>query len=140
MRKFLAVATAALGLLGATAGQVQAQHHGGGSSHGGGFHGGGFRGGGFRGGGFRGGGFRGGGFRGGGFRGGGAFAAGALGFGLGAALASPYYYGGAGYDDYGAGYDDYYDNGYDDYDAPAYACGEWQWDPYSRRQVWVNAC
>jgi hypothetical protein len=146
MRKFVAAATAALGLLGMTTGQVQAQHvHGGGGSfrggsvHAGSFRGGNFRGGNFRGGNFRGGGFRDGGFRDRGFRGG-AVAAGVLGFGLGAALASPYYYDGG----YGGYYDDgYYDNGYydDGYaDDPAYACGAWQWDPYSRRNVWVNDC
>ena len=30
------------------------------------------------------------------------------------------------------------DDGYAD--DPAYACGGWQWDPYSRRNVWVNDC
>jgi hypothetical protein len=62
-------------------------------------------------------------------------AAGVLGFGLGAALASPYY-DGYGYG-YGPGYDYYGDDG-DYYDAPAYACGGWQWDPYSQRQVWAG--
>jgi hypothetical protein len=132
MRKFVAAATAALGLLGATTGQVQAQHvHGGGSFHGGSGRGGSFHASGFRGGGYRGGYSRGGyrgGYRGGGY--GGAVAAGVIGLGLGAALASPYYYGG--------GYYDGYDGGYSD--DPAYACGSWQWDPYSRRNVWVNDC
>ena len=127
MRRLLAAATAALGLLGATTGKVQAQsmHHG--SSFHGSFHGSGFRGNGFRGNGFRGNGFRG------GFRGSdGAFAAGVVGFGLGAALASPYYY--------GQDYDDGYygdDNGYDD---PAYACEGWRWDPYRHRRIWVSDC
>jgi len=87
MRRVLMAATAVLGLLGATTGQVQAQsmHHG--SSVHGSFHGSGFSGNGFRGNGFRGNGFRGNGFRGDGFRGrDGAFAAGVVGFGLGAAL------------------------------------------------------
>jgi hypothetical protein len=148
MRKLLAAATAALGLLGATTGQVQAQsHHD--SFRSGSFHAtgdrGSFRGdrGGFRGdrGGFRGdrGDFRGdrGGFRGddrGSFRGGfrdDDFAAGFLGFGLGAALASPYYY--------GSGYGYYYGDDYG-YDDPAYGCGAWRWSPYRHRYVWVNGC
>jgi hypothetical protein len=59
-----------------------------------------------------------------------------LGFALGAA-AAPYYYGAPYGYGYGYGYDDgpgYY------YDAPAYACGAWQWDPYRHRRVWVNTC
>jgi hypothetical protein len=133
MRKLLAAATAALGLLGATTGQVQAQsHHD--SFRSGSFHATGDRGS------FRGdrGGFRGDrGFRGddrGGFRGGygdDAFAAGVLGFGLGAALASPYYY--------GSGYGYYYGDDYG-YDDPAYGCGAWRWSPYRHRYVWVNGC
>jgi hypothetical protein len=121
MRKLLAAATAVLSLLGAT-GPVQAQSHRSGSFHSGGFHSGGFRGNGFRGNGFRG--------------RNGAFVAGAVGLGLGAALASPYYYG-PGYDyDYGPGYA--YGPG-DYYDAPPYACGEWRRDRWGRR-VWVNDC
>jgi hypothetical protein len=125
MRRLLIAATAALGLLGST-GPIQAQsfHHVSGGRAGG-VHATGFRGS------FRGGpGFRGPGFR--GFRGrDDALVAGVVGLSVGAALAAPYYY--------GPGY--YYDGpAYGDYDAPAYACGEWRWDPYRQRQVWVNDC
>ena len=128
MRRLLVAATAALGLLGATTGQVQAQsmHHG--SSVHGSFQGSGFRGNGFRGNGFRGNGFRG------GFGRGDAFAAGAIGFGLGAALASPYGYG------YGPGYYSDYGPDYSGYDDPAYACEGWRWDPYRHRRIWMSDC
>ena len=141
MRKLLAAATAALGLLGMTTGQAQAQHmHGGsahGSAHAGSFRGNSVRGNSFRGNSFRGSSYRGNGFRGRGYRGRDGFAAGVIGFGLGAALAAPYY--DSGY--YDSGY--YGDDGYyagDDYDAPAYDCGGWRWDPYRRRHVWVEGC
>jgi hypothetical protein len=136
MRKLFAAATAALGLLGMTTGQVQAQHMHSGSAHvsvhTSSFNSG-FRGNSFRGNNFRGSGFRGNGFRGNGFRGRDAFAAGVIGFGVGAALASPYYYGDGYYGD-----DGYYAG--DDYDAPAYDCGGWRWDPYRHRRVWVDGC
>ena len=128
MRKILAAAVAALtfgwAVLSASA-PAQAQSHGGFRGGGGGFHGGGFRGGG---GGFRGGGFRGGGFRGGrGWGGDGALFAGVTGLALGAALASPYYYGyGSGY-----GYDPYY------YGPPApYYYGPGYGFCYGRARVW----
>jgi hypothetical protein len=150
MRKFLAAATAALGLMGMTIGQVQAQHIHGGSDHAGSVHGSSFNAGAFRGNSFRGNSFRGNSFRGAGFRdnsfrgndrgfrGGNGFAAGVIGFGLGAALASPYYYDSGYYD---SGY--YGDDGYyagDDYDSPAYDCGGWRWDPYRHRRIWVEGC
>lgn len=112
MRKLAMVAGAALTLLAAGAGPALAQHHGG--WHGGGFHGGGFHGGGWHGGYYRHGYY-------------GGLGYGALGFALGASLASPYYYGSPYY------YDDYYD-------SPAYDCGYWRWDPYWRRNVWINQC
>jgi hypothetical protein len=134
MRKFITAAATALGVLGA-AGLAQAQGFNHGGAHGsfnsgghGSFNSGGR--GGFASGGYRGGGYRGGGYRGGGYRGG-EFAAGAIGFGLGAALASPYYYG---------GYYDDYDYGPDYYDQPAYGCGGWQWSPWRHRYIWVNGC
>ena len=97
MRKFLAAATAALGLMGMTTGQVQAQHMHGSSVHAGSVHansfnasafrgnsfrGNSFRGNSFRGNSFRGAGFRDNGFRGNdrGFRGRDGFAAGVIGF------------------------------------------------------------
>ena len=84
--------------------------------------------------GFRGGGVRGfAGFRG-GFGRGDAFAAGAIGFGLGAALASPYGYG------YGPGYYSDYGPDYSGYDDPAYACEGWRWDPYRHRRIWMSDC
>jgi hypothetical protein len=132
MRKLLTSAIAALTLGGSlltTAAPATAA-----SFHGGGFHGGGFHGGGFHGGGFRGGGFRGGGFRGRGF-GGGAFFAGAAGLALGAAIASPYYYGPG----YGYGYDPYYYGPGYAYGPGYYGCYRGRvWDPRFGR--YVPAC
>jgi hypothetical protein len=118
MRKLLTAGLAALTIAGgaiATTAPADAAPHGGfngGSYHGGngGWHGGyGYRGGN-------------------GFRGGDALVAGVLGFGLGAALAGPYYG-----DGYGPGY--YAD---DDAYGPGYAtCVGRQrvWDPYSHRYI-----
>ena len=120
MRKFLTAAVAALTFGGAVLSAstpAQAQH--GGFRGGGGFHGGGFRGGGFRGG-----------FRGGrGWGGDGALFAGVTGLALGAALASPYYYG-PGYG-YGYGYDPYYYG-----PPPPYYYGRGYGFCYSRARVW----
>jgi hypothetical protein len=121
MRKLISAGLAALtiagGAVATTTPAIAAPHGGGGGFHGGGFHGGGFHGGGFRGG-----------FRGGGFRGGGYLAAGVLGFGLGAALAGPYYGYPYDYGYYGPG-DGYY-SGYDS------CVGSRQvWDPYYGRYI-----
>ena len=123
MRKILtagAMALTALGALGATAAPADAQGRGGFHGGGGGFHGGG-------------GGFHGGGFHGGGWHGGHGYGwgvgAGLAGFALGAAIASPYYYGGyygPGYGYYGPGYYD----GYYGYDGPACYSTRRVWDPY----------
>ena len=128
MRKFLTAGVAALtaaGAISATATPAAAQPHGG--FHGG-FHGG----------------------WGGGYHGHGGWGygvgAGLAGFALGAALASPYYYGpnyyygpgyyGPGY--YGPGYGYGYGPGYNGY-GPATCVGSRQvWDPYYGRWVWQS--
>src|SRR5439155_20166455 len=53
---------------------------------------------------------------------------GGVGFGIGATLSSPYYYG---------GYDTYYDD-YSDAPLPPadYGCDGWQWDPAAQQYFW----
>src|SRR5579871_3452319 len=113
MRKMLMAAAAAATLVAGSAAPAQAQSH----VHMGNGHFNHFSGRGFRG----------------GFRHdrGDAFAAGVFGFGLGAALASPYYY-----NDYYYDYPGYYGYDYDDYGyyGSCYS-SQWVWNPYYGRYV-----
>ena len=137
MKKILIALAGVAALAAPLAAQAQAR----GGGHGGGFHGGG----GFRGGGFRGG-FGGGFYRGGFYPGYYYYGAAGLGFGLGLALADPWYYGPGYYGYYG-----YYGPPAVVYADPAYgyappptvgaapqaACGQWSWDQAHSKYNWI---
>jgi len=164
----VALASASLVAAGMAAGPVSAQNRGGGghSASGGGWHGGGGGGSAYRGGGYRGGGqyAGGGGYRGGAYYGGGRgsyggrgyyghgaryygygypyfFGGAALGFALGSAYLSPWYY------DYPPAYSYYsyrgdpgppvYEAAPDYGPAPPAACGSWTWDTGRSTYFWV---